>query len=57
MNTTKLAKHYESLTPEERLPLIIAACCRGDETERARLANSAPFVTYQARHHFFFPLG
>lgn len=51
MNTTKLAKHYESLTPEERLPLIIAACGRGDETERARLANSAPLVSYQNRHH------
>jgi hypothetical protein len=42
MNTNVLAKHYESLTPRERLPLILAAAARGDEQERQRLLRSAP---------------
>jgi hypothetical protein len=42
MNTNSIAKHYETLTPFERLPLIVAACYRGDDAEAARLARSAP---------------
>jgi hypothetical protein len=42
MNTNGLAKLYDRLTPTERLPLILAASARGDETERDRLAHSAP---------------
>jgi hypothetical protein len=37
-----LAKHYDVLTPFERLPLIVAASGRGDEAEAMRLAKSAP---------------
>jgi hypothetical protein len=42
MNTKGLAKMYDQLTPEERLPLILAASIRGDEAEKKRLARSAP---------------
>jgi hypothetical protein len=42
LNTTALGKLYDRLTPAERLPLIIAASRRGDETERQRLAQAAP---------------
>lgn len=52
MNTAKLAKHYELLSPDERLPLIIAAFARGDTTEATRLVNSSPMVRMQARDHF-----
>jgi hypothetical protein len=46
MNTDSLAKHYDVLTPAERLPLIHAATARGDSVERQRLIRSAPRVTY-----------
>src|SRR6185312_11045580 len=36
------ARHYETLTPWERLPLIVAASARADVVERERLAHSAP---------------
>jgi hypothetical protein len=42
MNTNGLAKLYDRLTPKERLPLILAASARGDQTEQDRLAHSAP---------------
>jgi hypothetical protein len=47
MNTNTLAKNYDSLTPRERLPLILAASARGDEVEADRLARSAPKETYR----------
>jgi hypothetical protein len=47
MNTDRLAKLYDRLTPRERLPLILAASVRGDEIEADRLARSAPRLTYQ----------
>jgi hypothetical protein len=47
MNTDRLAKLYDRLTPRERLPLILAASARGDETEKDRLARSAPQRRYQ----------
>src|SRR5947209_20597717 len=49
MNTNGLARHYDTLTPRERLPLIMAASARGDAVERDRLARSAP------REHFSLP--
>jgi hypothetical protein len=52
VNTKGLAKHYDRLTPSERLPLIMAASARGDEQERSRLAMSAPRVGYRAPDHF-----
>jgi hypothetical protein len=42
MNTSGIAKHYDTLTPSERLALIVDATARGDETERQRLVHSSP---------------
>ena len=30
MTTNQLAHYYQTLTPWERLPLLVAACQRGD---------------------------
>ncbi len=53
MNTNRLAKHYASLTAAERLPLLMAASARGDETEYERLAQSAPRVHFEAPDTFY----
>jgi len=42
MNSNHLAQYYRTLTPEERLPLIVSACERGDAVEEERLSRSAP---------------
>jgi hypothetical protein len=42
MTTNQLARYYQTLTPWERLPLIVAACQRGDQVEEERVAGSAP---------------
>src|SRR5262249_2121210 len=52
MNTARLSKHYDTLTPAERLTLVLAASGRGDEKERDRLAASAPRMGLQVPHHF-----
>jgi hypothetical protein len=52
MNTDRLAKHYRSLTPAERLPLILAAWYRGDKQEWERLHSSAPRLAYSVADHF-----
>jgi hypothetical protein len=52
MNTDRLAKHYGSLSPAERLPLILAAWYRGDQQEWDRLHSSAPRVAYRVADHF-----
>jgi hypothetical protein len=52
MNTKRLAKHYDKLTPRERLPLILAAGIRGDDAEQARLSHSAPKVAYSVPDYF-----
>jgi hypothetical protein len=52
MKANTLARHYDALTPEERLPLIMAASGRGDEAERQRLVLAAPTVTYRVPDHF-----
>jgi hypothetical protein len=52
VNTKALARHYGVLTPEERLPLIMAASVRGDETEYGRLMHSAPKVSYRVPDYF-----
>ncbi len=52
MNTKALAKHYETLTPWERVPLIAAANSRGDETEANRLARSAPTNSFKVPEYF-----
>jgi hypothetical protein len=51
VNTDALAKHYGSLTPWERLPLILAALARGDEQEWSRLVQTAPQVTCTVPDH------
>jgi hypothetical protein len=48
MNTNGIARHYDRLTPEERVPLMIAAQARGDEAECERLTASARRVSYRA---------
>jgi hypothetical protein len=52
MNTDGLARQYGSLTPAERLSLIMAASKRGDEQECQRLATSAPSLICRCPHHF-----
>jgi hypothetical protein len=47
MNTTNLARHYEVLTPWERLALLLAAAGRADDVEGLRLAESAPQVGFR----------
>ena len=54
MNSNGLAKHYEALTPRERVPLIMAASSRGDEVERERLVNSAPKSGLRVANYFGF---
>jgi hypothetical protein len=51
MNTKALSNSYDTLTPEERLPLIHAASARGDEVEIDRLIRSAPRVVYSLSNH------
>src|SRR5262249_24128853 len=53
MNTDPLAKHYGILTTAERLPLLMAASARGDETEYERLVRSAPKVRFEAPDTFY----
>jgi hypothetical protein len=52
MNTDALARHYDKLTPLERLPLIVAAAARGDEAERKRLTESAPRKWWRVPDYF-----
>lgn len=42
MNTDKLSKLYDTLTPAERVPLIFGARQREDATEVGRLVRAAP---------------
>jgi len=51
MKSDKLTKYYSTLSIEERLPLIVAACDRGDTEERQRLIDSAPRETFTVPHH------
>jgi hypothetical protein len=45
--TTSLAKLYDRLTVGERLPLLVAAQARGDDTEYRRLCQTSPGRTWQ----------
>jgi hypothetical protein len=49
MTTKKLSRYYQTLTPWERLPLIVAASERGDAVEREQLVRSS------LRHGFRVP--
>jgi hypothetical protein len=52
MNTYRLASHYPTITPAERLSLLMAAWARGDQQECNHLEASAPSVAYRAPHYF-----
>jgi hypothetical protein len=52
VTTDKLARHYPSLNPAERLSLLLAAAVRGDEAEHARLMSSAPRVSFRVPHTY-----
>src|SRR5262249_40881116 len=47
MTTNHLDRYYQTLTPWERLPLIVAACQRGDAVEEQRVVRSAPRNDFQ----------
>jgi hypothetical protein len=51
MNANAVAKHYGTLTPEQRFRLILAASGRGDEAERTRLVNAAPRISLAMPDH------
>jgi hypothetical protein len=51
MNTNPVARHYGSLTPEERFRLIVAAAARGDQAERERLTNAGQRITLSMPDH------
>ena len=51
MNGNRAAKHYGSLTPEERFRLILAASGRGDEAERERLRLAGGQITLSVSDH------
>lgn len=58
MNANAVAKHYASLTPEERWRLMFAAGGRGDEAERERLLRvgqrlNLPMLDHQPYAHAF----
>jgi hypothetical protein len=52
MNTASLARHYDALTPWERLPLVVAAGLRNDTLEQRRLTASAPQLYFHIPHHW-----
>jgi hypothetical protein len=45
MTLDSLARHYATLTPAERVPLLLAAAARGDTQECQRLTRSTPTIT------------
>src|SRR5262249_3447420 len=52
MTTNGLAKHYNRLSPWERLPLMYAAEARGDDVEHDRLIRSAPKLGFGIANHW-----
>lgn len=52
VDTSNLARHYDKLTPWERLPLIVAANQRDDGAEAERLARSAPRQTMSVSDYY-----
>src|SRR5262245_19268975 len=45
LNDQRLAKHYDALTPKERVRLALAAAARGDSEEIVRLRTRCPTGT------------
>lgn len=48
-----ISKHYDILTPQERLILSVEAQARGDTEERATLAATCPKKSYLMNDHKF----
>jgi len=46
LKSQKLSRHYDSLTPDERFKLALAALSRGDEDELLQLYATCPRKTY-----------
>lgn len=53
MNLNQLQKHYDKLTPRERLAAVLEAKARNDEQEQYALASAAPKKCYDVTHHYF----
>jgi hypothetical protein len=51
MKADVLARHYYSLTPEERFRLIVAAGARGDKAEQDRLVRAGQRLTLSVQDH------
>src|SRR6516164_4020505 len=51
MNANGLARLYDRLTVWERIPLLIAAHARGDDTEYRRLFDASPLRTWHFSEH------
>jgi hypothetical protein len=51
MNANAIAMSYNSLTPEERFRLVVAAGARGDDTERDRLVSAGGRITLSMPDH------
>jgi len=52
MPTTALVRLYDTLTPWERLPLLLAAAFRADALEVDRLARSSPASAFRIPDHW-----
>jgi hypothetical protein len=53
IHTSTLSRHYDTLKPRERLPLIVAACLRGDEAEVELLTRSAPRQVWEMPDYYW----
>src|SRR5262245_12179496 len=51
MNANMLARLYDQITLWERIPLLLAADARGDESERQRLFDASPLRTWRFSEH------
>jgi hypothetical protein len=54
MRTVDLSKHYDHLSPRERVAMITSAEMRGDEVEVARLHATAPQSTWRVKEHIWY---
>jgi hypothetical protein len=51
MNTNRLAQLYDQLTVWERIPLLISAYSRKDETEARQLSDTSPIRDWRFSEH------
>lgn len=52
MTGNPVSRLYDSLTPRERLLLLIAAAMRGDDVEQQRLQTSAPKLNFELPDYY-----